>query len=447
MFGSIKCISGTWCIIIAALMIFGCDREFEKAFSTTPEQRVQASMNSYRDKLLSAPHGWRAILKTGSGNGYFYYFSFNDNGQVDMVADFNKTTASSVGEGNWSLKALQRITLSFSTYSYIHLPADPDGDVNGDPNGEGRLSDNEFAFSRISGDTIFLEGLQHGSNIYMLPATATEEQLLRSGRLKTIMDNSIETKGIQLHFSPETVSTVTFDSIGRSAMFQFLSKDKTKVEIKDVGYVMSINGIELLQPVVVGDFEVDRFFWDNEKLAYYFNVGDTPKAFVVSDQPYIFQTLNPFHHSIGVDFIALRLPMGLAESPLLGQSEIFTEAYQDAEANLNRQFNLTFNDIYLAFYPEKKSVIWNIYANRGTTLYLCRVQFDYTVTDDGIYDFAYKDADANGQAVYPYMTTLFTKFENQSFKGDFVGGNLGLAAMIKSVDEPSFSFVGYLVNE
>src|SRR5690242_15706253 len=128
-------------MVIGSVLMSSCESEYEPVFHQSPDERVRAEMNRYEELLMSSPYGWKASLYTGTGAGYFYYFDFREDGTVSMLSDFNTTTAGDVMESTWALKALQQITLSFTTYSYIHLPADPDGNINNGIPGSGLLSD------------------------------------------------------------------------------------------------------------------------------------------------------------------------------------------------------------------------------------------------------------------------------------------------------------------
>ena len=131
-------------VLIAACMVLaGCDDNYETIFPETPDDRVKKSLEEYNTLLMSAPYGWKASLYTGTGAGYFYYLDFNENGSVTMLSDFNQSAAGEPMTSEWVVKALQRPTLSFTSYSYIHLPADPDGNINNGIPGSGLLSDFE----------------------------------------------------------------------------------------------------------------------------------------------------------------------------------------------------------------------------------------------------------------------------------------------------------------
>src|SRR5204862_5715275 len=78
---------------------------------------------------------------------------------------------------------LQQPSLLFDTYSYLHVLADPNPDVNGGTVGGGLFSDFEFYFDSNSADTIQLVGRLNGSKMSLVKATPAEENAYNSGQL------------------------------------------------------------------------------------------------------------------------------------------------------------------------------------------------------------------------------------------------------------------------
>src|SRR5687768_7845327 len=78
-------------VIAVALCLAACDNSYESIFKQSPDDRLRETLTEYSTLLMDAPHGWKASLYTGSGAGYFYYFDFNDNGNVTMLSDFGET--------------------------------------------------------------------------------------------------------------------------------------------------------------------------------------------------------------------------------------------------------------------------------------------------------------------------------------------------------------------
>jgi hypothetical protein len=170
------------CICLLALA--GCSNSYESVFEESADERVKKALAEYRSALVGSTDGWVATLYPGAGGGYTFYFDFNEDGTVTMISDFNTTTAGTSMEGTFVMKGLQRPTLSFDTYSYIHLLADPESTINGGENGVGLISDFEFAFTKQSNDTLKLKGIQRNSDIILIKATAQQRATYLSGALE-----------------------------------------------------------------------------------------------------------------------------------------------------------------------------------------------------------------------------------------------------------------------
>ena len=79
----------------------------------------------------------------------------------------------------------------FDTYSYIHMLADPNEDVNDGVKGKGYVTDFEFALGNYdnTGKVLDLKGRFNGSKAKMIACTAEQEEAIRYGGLKTMNQN------------------------------------------------------------------------------------------------------------------------------------------------------------------------------------------------------------------------------------------------------------------
>lgn len=197
--------------ILAVCMIgSGCTKSFNDTINNqTPDQRLSAAMAIYQQKLSGAPYGWILTESTtGTANNggasqtgpkavFSYYMLFNDSNKVTMFSDFDTTMALIPGRGSYLVKALQRPVLIFDTYSYIHVPCDPNTAVSKSPFGSGFGWGTDFEFSFADnipaaqlGDTIHLTGDLNSAAAVMIKATQQQHDAYFSGQLKTTMQAS-----------------------------------------------------------------------------------------------------------------------------------------------------------------------------------------------------------------------------------------------------------------
>src|SRR5215210_3420303 len=124
-------------------ILSGCEKKTDELFDQTPDQRISAVLNDYQTALAQGP-GWKLFvypqglvsqdIRVG---GITYYVKFTNTNRVTMVSDFLVNMATTPKESGFRLKATQRPSLIFDTYSYIHVAADPDPDVSLSPTNDG----------------------------------------------------------------------------------------------------------------------------------------------------------------------------------------------------------------------------------------------------------------------------------------------------------------------
>jgi hypothetical protein len=430
------------------LGLLSCDNGYDPVFDESPDRRISAALNEYDALLTSAPFGWKATLRTGAGLNFFYHFTFNNDGTVSMISDFNETTAGGAGSGTWTLKALQRPTLSFDTYSYIHLPADPDGDVNGGGNGEGLISDFEFAFARTSGDTLYLEGVQKNSRIAFFKATEQDAALLRDGEMKNMLHYINTREGLQFTLPDNRTATVAFSADARIMGVQYLSADGTRVEAFRSSFVFTTTGISLTTPFAVAGNTIQNFVWDREKESYAVQQGSTTTEIREVDELHTFEPSVPLWQSIGTTYPGIQVPAGSNTYSLPGQSDDFLQAYQQAaDLLLNGQYRLRLSEINYIFDRDKKTMTVEMYVTQNATRFLCGYRYTYKMSDDGALTFNYNGANENGSRVLLDVYSLLGYFDTDTFRLKYIGGGFDLVGGFFSDENPGFTFSGYVIRK
>lgn len=437
----------TLVIAICAAVLLSCDSEYEPIFSESPDERVQAELDRYEDILKTAPHGWKAALYTGTGAGYFYYFDFNEDGTVSMLSDFNTTTAGDVMESTWTLKALQQITLSFTTYSYIHLPADPDGDINNGIPGSGLLSDFEFSFSRTAGDSMIMKGIQHNAQFVLVRATEAEKQAYLDKRIQYLLEQTgsfLTGNASYLLTLPDGLTVPLALSLPRKMIsFQYVEGDEIQLPI--TSYTFSTDGILLKDPIKIGTSTIDKLLWDDDAGVFYLPLSERVDL-EGSNEPFILTPSTPLSDIVGEKLVTAILPGDAAQTPLPGQSEWFTFLLNDAANRLkNGEFSLTLEEIRFVFVPNTDRMLMIVSISNGGVLYRAQYTYSYQMRDGGILKFKLELKDDNANAIYPELAEILSHFDNDTFKLEYVGGGFGLIASFFSQEDDAFYFAGYLM--
>jgi hypothetical protein len=435
-------------VLLAAAMFFSCEKDYDRVFSETAEVRLQKAMDEYSAQLQGAPHGWKASLITGSGIEYFYYLNFAADGRVDMLSDFNAGTAGTVQSGTWELKALQTVTLTFPTYSYIHLPADPKGEVNGGPDGVGQQSDVEFAFARATADSVLLEGLQRGSRMTLVQATAEEQDLVTKGRIKDILDYGLNGDGLQLTLSGDRTITFVLNPDAKLLTAQYISDDGLEVEVTPRAYSVSMQGILLNNPIHAYGQTIQELLWDANAKRYYAKIGETSVPVIQNPDLYFFHPGIPIQDVLGADYFAVLVPPGSLQKPIKGQSPLFTQLYQALDAELHTwEVPIALYYMFVAFDVNTNTMYLVVRIIQNNTEFTCQYNYKYMLGADGVYTFGPNTAvDDNAKAIAPLMADIFAYIDNDSFKAEFVGGTEDLTGGFFSQERPEFSFSGILSN-
>ena len=182
-------------LLCITALFTGCDKKSDLNIDgKTVDQRLTEALATYQQKLVSAPYGWilteytngtalnGGVTKEGPKAIFSYYMKFDKDNRVSMISDFNQSTVSVFNNSSFFIKATQRPTLIFDTYSYVHIPCNPDASISNSPygNGFGWGTDFEFSFAdnvaaADLGDTIHLTGNLNKCNATLVKATQDDQ--------------------------------------------------------------------------------------------------------------------------------------------------------------------------------------------------------------------------------------------------------------------------------
>jgi len=235
-----------------AALFSSCRKDDSHLFSKSPDERLNEALATYQTQLTAATNGWKGFVYPKSGGVYSFYFKFNDSNRVVMLSSFDSASAATPKESSYRLKALQQPSLLFDTYSYLHVLADPNPNVNGGAVGAGLQSDFEFYFDSSSADTINLVGRFNGSKATLIKATPEEAAGFTNGQLAggfllnkllTYYKRLTTSSGtIDFHIDPSARSISIPDATGNLLDTLLTTK-----------YYMTFGGIAFTKPIVAGN--------------------------------------------------------------------------------------------------------------------------------------------------------------------------------------------------
>jgi hypothetical protein len=436
------------------LAMAACDNDYETIFNESPDARVQQALNEYSTLINSAPYGWRASLYTEAGAGYFYYLDFQEDGNVTMISDFNTTTAANSMAGTWVLKALQKPTLTFDTYSYIHMPADPDGDVNGGTPGEGLLSDFEFTFVRTTGDSVIMKGLKHNSELYLVKATEEETGAILDDDILHVLQSTnnyiADNAGLKLQLPGNTVVPVAIDVTRKLFAAQYLSSDGSGIETFIAPFTFSLQGIVLKTSASINGNTFRELYWDDDKQLYVAQLS-APVDLFNDTAPFLYHPSVPLHNVIGQRYKKVYVPEKPGENRLPGQSDAFVEAYNEAaEGMLIGPYQLSLHEMGFSFDAVNKLMYYDVIISQTrdgqTSRFLAQFVYSYTIDETGGVKFTAIGGNSNAQAIAFDLRVILQHFEDDTFRLEYIAGGFELISGFYSQEDPGYSFSGYLGN-
>ncbi|MFY0254119.1 DUF4302 domain-containing protein [Chitinophaga sp. 30R24] len=277
--------------------ISSCDKKSDLNIDgKTVDERIAASLASYQQKLVNAPYGW-ILRETTSGtalnggvtqNGpkavFSYYVKFDKDNKVSMISDFDTTMAFTFQSSTFQIKAIQRPTLVFDTYSYIHVPCDPDASISKSPIGDGFGWGTDFEFSFADnvgadelGDTIHLTGNLNSCQAVLIKATAADQQSFTTSGFQSMRTiNKILT-----YFKRFTINGTTVEMTpgigGRTIDIQYTGHS----DIINVPLAYSSGDLIFGTPVNIGTGTVSsltNLTWDNATQTIATKVNGTTDA-------------------------------------------------------------------------------------------------------------------------------------------------------------------------
>jgi hypothetical protein len=253
----------------------GCRKTYNDTIAgQTPDERIAAAMAAYQKKLTSAPYGW-IFLESTTGEAFnqgvsqagpkiilAYYMQFTDSNKVSMISDFDPSMAAAPATSSYRVKSLQRPTLIFDTYSYLHTPCDPDPAISKSPYGYGYGWGTDFEFSFADsvsastiGDTINLIGNLNGAKGKMIKATQQQRDAYLAGNVQNLMVGVGSSANILEYFKRLTLGSNTYEvqinSANRTVTFTWID-GSGNVKTSTVYFYITGTGIVFSSPIVNG---------------------------------------------------------------------------------------------------------------------------------------------------------------------------------------------------
>ena len=129
--------------LLIMLAFASCAEKDSLIYEQKPDERIQEALDNYNTIIQGGANGWLLALETGEKGGYNHWVNFTGENTCEMLSDADAGSAlfgnssTDVKESSWRLKSVISPILMFDTYSYIHMLADPNEEVNDGIKGKG----------------------------------------------------------------------------------------------------------------------------------------------------------------------------------------------------------------------------------------------------------------------------------------------------------------------
>lgn len=429
-------------IILLAILFAGCSKDKTTSlFGEKPEERMEKALAEYKATLTGSTYGWKTVVYPAAGGGYSFFFRFGTNDRVTMYSDVTLEAAGTAKESTYRLKAVQRPSLLFDTYSYLHLLSDPDPNVYGGETGSGYAVDFEYAIDSVSADTIKLTGISFNTKMILVKATQAEAEAYTAGSYANLITDMeeymLQHPWLYLQFADGNRLQVSVNTFTKTFTLIYID-DAEQVKLLSSPYYYTLNGIYLQTPIVYEGDAFHEVFWDSAQQVFYVTIDGQRVEVKVA-----LTSVVPMHRLLGVDFSSLIVP----PQQLPGWSASFTTIYADIATSLiNGPYGLTLYYTEFAFDVNQQIMNMDVYVIQNNSLFLARYPFTYTKTADGVFNFTGQAFQGNAAVIATDMMPLLNYIRNDRFTMDFIvdtqGGN-GKLGQLKSVEHPDFFFTGF----
>lgn len=416
--------------------------EYDYIDDKTPDERSTEFSNHVRQTLLSAENGWVGYMYIPTNQrGYTFYFQFKENNRVIMYSDFTDTAMAKPKESSFSIRNTGIPSLIFDTYSYIHLPADPNSSTSGGATGVGLSSDFEYSILKVTEDSIILKGNLKNCDLTMVKINSAELALVKQGELAT------QIEGVVDYFSENQNNYVEVNEgkLGinlthgsRQISYQILRSDGTVSSFSGT-FFYSVNGLKLMD-FVFGDIHFVEAIMKNGKFYLKDKAGKEYE---------MLQNRNPLTP------LAASFKYGDTYKMIHIEGETLPAGVNSGWNNLYGDLVTRFNNasgrviLYMDFVLQnstKARVVIRYQATSGSQ-YTADAEYNYVIDGDVITLSNYVPSISNGNwnSRSSQIGEIVDYFKDRSFKIDWAEGTgEDVLGGLYPVDKPDDYFYGIL---
>jgi Domain of unknown function (DUF4302) len=317
--------------ILFQLAFTACKKaEVEPLFTETANKRVTTQIDTYKKQLVGAEFGWKgAYYPNGAKDGgYSFYLKFDATGKLSMYSDlvgyfYINNTFDKAFETTYQVKALQKPTLIFDTYSFLHELVNPD--YNG---GDGQLADLELTIVSADDNKIVLLGNKNGTEMTLTKVLKTEYDSLPKGALASVINGTFDylntDKFITLVLPTGDKADVDLNFTSKMLSLFFYNAKIKDYDVVSTAFITTTTGVQFKDPITIYGVTFQEMFWDGIAKVYYINVSGKRVNLTPASKPTL-----PFYYALGTLF------QGFNMSPAIpSQSAEYKALYAKIKSNV-----------------------------------------------------------------------------------------------------------------
>jgi Domain of unknown function (DUF4302) len=440
-------------ILLFSIVAFSCKKStVDKLFDESANTRAATLIEKYKTQLAAPQYGWKGTYypNGATAGGYSFYLKFDIYGGLVMYSDVAGLKADQAFETTYQVKSLQKPTLIFDTYNYLHELVNPD--YNG---GTGQFADLELSVSAATDDKFTLIGTRNRTEMVLTKLSSAEYESVKSGGIKNIIQNTVDI------ISSDSYTIINFPTGEKADVFIDLNTkfvtlyyvSNNNIDTKEAAFYTTPTGITFKNPITIFGSSIQELIWDNTLKTYYYTSGSNRVNLVQSIKPAM-----PFYYALGTYFSTLVLDPNIAT-----QSASYKALYAEIKAKTialsTAAPTRVIGDIYF-FYIAEDGVFALVFEYTRT--YTDRVDsfggvlfYQPVVAANGNITFVRQEQTATLQdgelfsGISPILNEGVKKFtdiiETNSFNWDFDTVETNTATL-KSIQNPSIIIKGTLYN-
>lgn len=254
-------------LIILSIAFVSCNKDnFKDKFEESPSVRLKKRMTEYSEVLQNAPYGWKwsYYIDQNVMGAWHFMMKFNTVSDVEMKFELSENVINSL----YTIKPEDGVVLSFDTYTFISLLADPSVDEDGSSFG----GEFEYQIMSASNDSIVMRGKKTDKKTVLYPASKEEwennfaniknmRKKLESPTLptKTTPDDYFIRK-VKFNSGLEASETVDFMYFRSSKKIKMAYRNSAgEISVFDRALEFTHTGFKFAKPIVIKDMTLEGF--------------------------------------------------------------------------------------------------------------------------------------------------------------------------------------------